>query len=132
MSLLLALAGAVPPIPPTPEVTPLDTHDGYYDVSRHSRAKAETAHDDWERARREAVERAFADAFGENVAPVEVSAPIKREIVQTARIDLNTAGIEAKLSDLDRLVNEYLARIEAARLKRRNDDDAIILLMMGL
>ena len=131
MSLLLALAGAVTPQPPIPDVSQLDTHDGFYDVSRHSRAKAETAHDDWERARREAIERAFSDAFGDSV-PVEVSAPVKREIVQTARVELNTAGVEARLSDLAALLDDYLIGIETAAIKRRNDDDAIILLMMAL
>lgn len=89
--------------------------------------EAQAARDDWERARREAVERAFEDVFGENVQPEAITEPKKREVIEAARFELRTDGIEAKLSALSAILREMIMKAE----RDRDDDEAVIMLLLA-
>lgn len=95
---------------------------------------AEEARQRWlknEADRRRAVEAAFEKVFETGdppPSPAEVSKNKRRQVAREARRMLDTSGIMTRLIDLQIMVDQYLAYIEARKKRQRNDEALVLLL----
>lgn len=123
---LFAPQGAAPPPPPQQVIDP----DGSAErIARRNSDERRAS----EKARRGAVERAFAALDVEpQVGPLP--APVAREVAQIAELDLS--GFDATLRELEEIARaiwqerQTLFRIEAMRRARELDEQAAIMALL--
>lgn len=120
--------------PETETETPalFDDADGVISAPRKSYDNKQRT-DEWrntERERRQAVEEAWGRVFSEPSAAAEPEQPTKKQrkrLVELAFNQLDLAGIEASIDELQRLVEVYAAE----RKRKKQNREAMIVLLLA-
>lgn len=85
--------------------------------------------EEFEALRLQAVERAFDSVFGDKTPPRTLSRAKRVEVKKAVVSNLDTQGLEIRISTIDKMLRQHLADVNAQREAEQDEADIELLLL---